>query len=182
MEATPTTCTDGKTMHSARSCAQCPQGNGAAWCGGECIWAGGACVPVLEGVRCGAQTGLVEIEVEREVIVAESGPLTFGSRHCVINNNNATDCVVPENIEGLETFEAYCGTGVVFNGFCRDNCCCLEFGWCGNGPDFCSGSQGGTCGNGRGGDGVCSDSSLCCSNSGYCGACYITIAIKWPIG
>ncbi len=30
--------------HSATTCAQCPQGNGSAWCNGDCMWVDGACV------------------------------------------------------------------------------------------------------------------------------------------
>ena len=30
--------------HAADSCADCPQGNGAAWCNGECSWTNGSCV------------------------------------------------------------------------------------------------------------------------------------------
>ena len=32
--------------HGAQSCADCPQGNGAGWCNGDCVWSrenGGAC-------------------------------------------------------------------------------------------------------------------------------------------
>ena len=29
--------------HYASSCAECPQGNGASWCNGDCIWANGKC-------------------------------------------------------------------------------------------------------------------------------------------
>lgn len=29
--------------HRAASCAECPQGNGAAWCKGDCIWLNNAC-------------------------------------------------------------------------------------------------------------------------------------------
>jgi len=30
--------------HHAASCAECPQGNGAGWCNGQCKWKGDACV------------------------------------------------------------------------------------------------------------------------------------------
>lgn len=30
--------------HTAPSCDQCPQGNGAGWCNGECEWVSGQCV------------------------------------------------------------------------------------------------------------------------------------------
>merc|ERR1711933_662070 len=29
--------------HDASSCAECPQGNGAAWCNGDCIWVNNQC-------------------------------------------------------------------------------------------------------------------------------------------
>ena len=29
--------------HSTQSCAECPQGNGARWCNGECFWEDGQC-------------------------------------------------------------------------------------------------------------------------------------------
>ena len=29
--------------HEAATCAECPQGNGAAWCNGVCTWSNGAC-------------------------------------------------------------------------------------------------------------------------------------------
>jgi len=29
--------------HQAASCQYCPQGNGAAWCNGECYWSSGSC-------------------------------------------------------------------------------------------------------------------------------------------
>ena len=29
--------------HDAGSCAGCPQGNGQAWCNGECQWIDGEC-------------------------------------------------------------------------------------------------------------------------------------------
>ncbi|CAB9513880.1 Domain of unknown function (DUF3472) [Seminavis robusta] len=37
--------------HFADSCADCPQGNGAAWCNGECEWANDQCQ--LQQVQCG---------------------------------------------------------------------------------------------------------------------------------
>jgi len=32
--------------HPAPSCGECPQGNGAAWCNGDCTWRNGQCVKV----------------------------------------------------------------------------------------------------------------------------------------
>ena len=31
-------------QHNAASCTECPQGNGASWCNGDCVWSGGLCV------------------------------------------------------------------------------------------------------------------------------------------
>ena len=30
--------------HHAATCAKCPQGNGKAWCNGDCTWSNGACI------------------------------------------------------------------------------------------------------------------------------------------
>ena len=30
--------------HKANSCFECPQGNGAAWCNGQCKWVNGRCI------------------------------------------------------------------------------------------------------------------------------------------
>ena len=29
--------------HKAATCADCPQGNGAGWCNGDCQWVNGQC-------------------------------------------------------------------------------------------------------------------------------------------
>lgn len=36
--------------HTASSCFECPQGNGEAWCNGECEWRDGSCEDVLDVV------------------------------------------------------------------------------------------------------------------------------------
>ena len=37
--------------HNATTCSDCPEGNGASWCNGDCEWANGRCQPEgLEGV------------------------------------------------------------------------------------------------------------------------------------
>ena len=30
--------------HEAKSCAECPQGNGANWCNGDCQWINDECI------------------------------------------------------------------------------------------------------------------------------------------
>ena len=35
--------------HVADSCLECPQGNGAAWCNGDCQWRDGACGAAVPG-------------------------------------------------------------------------------------------------------------------------------------
>ena len=30
--------------HSAATCADCPKGNGASWCNGDCYWVNGQCL------------------------------------------------------------------------------------------------------------------------------------------
>ena len=37
--------------HLAGTCADCPQGNGANWCNGDCQWVDGSCF--LDPVNCG---------------------------------------------------------------------------------------------------------------------------------
>ena len=38
-------------VHNATTCSDCPEGNGASWCNGDCKWANGRCQPEgLEGV------------------------------------------------------------------------------------------------------------------------------------
>ena len=39
--STPVSC----GQHTAASCAECPQGQGASWCNGDCAWSGGQCEP-----------------------------------------------------------------------------------------------------------------------------------------
>ena len=31
--------------HYTNTCADCPQGNGASWCNGDCQWVNGQCQP-----------------------------------------------------------------------------------------------------------------------------------------
>jgi Chitin recognition protein len=76
-----------------------------------------------------------------------------------------------------------CGDGNVGNGICFDErLCCSKFGWCGSTTEYCSDSselpsdrppvpgpyEGGTCGGGTVGDGICSDITMCCSVLGWC--------------
>ena len=35
----------GNQAPQAETCADCPQGNGASWCQGECVWFNGQCHP-----------------------------------------------------------------------------------------------------------------------------------------
>ena len=30
--------------HEAKTCAECPQGNGPSWCNGQCIWSNEECI------------------------------------------------------------------------------------------------------------------------------------------
>jgi Chitin recognition protein len=84
-----------------------------------------------------------------------------------------------------------CGRGVIGNGICTDaTLCCSRFGFCGGTFDFCDpsniapiaapnarpptptpvGADGSPCGNGTVGNGICPDTSLCCSRFGFCGS------------
>merc|ERR1712166_1695637 len=44
--------------HTAASCADCPQGNGAAWCNGACTWDQGTCKPPLTIRKSGKCKGI----------------------------------------------------------------------------------------------------------------------------
>ena len=35
-------------MHSTPTCGECPMGNGASWCNGDCLWIGGDCASEAE--------------------------------------------------------------------------------------------------------------------------------------
>jgi len=41
--------------HSAQSCADCPQGNGASWCNGDCAWMNGQCMSSASTCQCGKE-------------------------------------------------------------------------------------------------------------------------------
>ena len=30
--------------HEAKTCAECPQGNGPSWCNGQCMWSNEECI------------------------------------------------------------------------------------------------------------------------------------------
>ncbi|KAJ3050117.1 hypothetical protein HK097_008908, partial [Rhizophlyctis rosea] len=83
-----------------------------------------------------------------------------------------------------------CGGGSRGNGLCPlDGLCCSQHGYCGTGTEYCSVtatritgtvtttrtstttsvSNGGTCGGGVTGNGLCPQAGMCCSQHGYCG-------------
>jgi len=63
--------------HTAASCADCPQGNGAAWCNGACTWDQGTCKPPLTIRKSGKCKG---IRVSGGCI--DSGNLYDKSQNC----------------------------------------------------------------------------------------------------
>ena len=84
--------------------------------------------------------------------------------------------------------EKKCGGGSRGNGICPDpTMCCSQWGYCGTGSGYCGVvdedptaapvpnpteapvDDNNTCGGGSRGNGICLDSSLCCSQFGYCG-------------
>jgi len=82
-----------------------------------------------------------------------------------------------------EHCEGSCGNGSRGDGVCASGECCSEWGWCGTSSAHCNpppvppptpvagpppGQNGGTCGNGSRGDGIC-PSGECCSEWGWCG-------------
>lgn len=99
------------------------------------------------------------------------------------DSGQAVNDAVASNLGAGRKLVGTCGNGSVGDGVCSDPAlCCSTFGWCDTGPDFCGDSPtggsspvpapttsgGGTCGNGSVGNGICSDSALCCSTFGWC--------------
>lgn len=92
----------------------------------------------------------------------------------------------PSDVEGAPAAPTYsvdagqCAGGDVGDSFCPDkNLCCSDWGYCGEGEQYCfttrfisegSGEEeeDGTCGGGGIGDGTCRD-GFCCSKFGFCG-------------
>jgi hypothetical protein len=74
----------------------------------------------------------------------------------------------PNQQQGSDTTNIYCGLGHLGNGKCADaRLCCSTSGWCGNTSAHCKRTE---CGNGITGNGQCADATSCCSPSGWCGA------------
>ena len=48
-------------QHTARSCAECPQGNGKSWCNGDCRWRDGECTNPSGTFTCLDQKYLLSI-------------------------------------------------------------------------------------------------------------------------
>ncbi len=42
--------------HTANTCAECPQGYGAAWCNGDCVWSSNICMDRQNATTAAAQT------------------------------------------------------------------------------------------------------------------------------
>ena len=54
--------------HYATSCQECPQGNGAAWCNGDCNWSNNQCVTA--GEKGSSKYSITEYQ-ERKALFAE---------------------------------------------------------------------------------------------------------------
>ncbi|KAI2510038.1 Lytic polysaccharide mono-oxygenase [Fragilaria crotonensis] len=103
---------------------------------------------------------------------APSKPPTKAPTNAPTNAPTKAPSKAPTNAPTLTSVVGTCGNGLVGNGKCPDSSlCCSQWGWCGTGTDFCSGTfvPNATCGNGVIGNGICSNSLSCCSKWGYCG-------------
>jgi hypothetical protein len=100
--------------------------------------------------------------------------------------------MVPFSSPGPSEWVGTCGEGNIGNAICLDTTlCCSKYGWCGSTTEHCAAWDttssptsgptfggthaptptvpgGGTCGDGNVGNGICSDTTLCCSKFGWC--------------
>jgi len=49
-------------QHTARSCAECPQGNGKSWCNGDCRWRDGECKDFTATIVLSSTAGAAEYQ------------------------------------------------------------------------------------------------------------------------
>ena len=54
--------------HEAKTCADCPQGNGPSWCNGQCMWSNGECIDI------GITTGKDNFFLVQEIFQLVSPP------------------------------------------------------------------------------------------------------------
>jgi len=70
--------------HDASSCAECPQGNGAAWCNGDCIWVNNQCQE--------SNTSPTPIAPTKAPVLPTSSPIapTNAPVTCIVCNDKKT--------------------------------------------------------------------------------------------
>ena len=49
--------------HNAPSCQDCPEGNGAGWCNGDCKWSDNLCVSRYTGVPANIPDSILRVKV-----------------------------------------------------------------------------------------------------------------------
>ena len=82
--------------HFSESCAACPQGNGAAWCNGDCMWEDNSCVdePTVYN-NCGTGEGNLPPNVECQGGCGDDGVATTST--CVTDGIDSTCDFMPED-------------------------------------------------------------------------------------
>jgi len=112
--------------HQANTCSECPQGHGARWCNGDCVWKSGGCV--ANSVSCG----------QHQAHTCAECPAGHGARWC---NGDCVwasgSCVATElKCPRLSLITWRCGPK--YGGRCNKNLaegalyCNIQNGWCGN--------------------------------------------------
>jgi len=126
--------------HYAESCADCPKGNGAAWCGGECAWVNNQCEPGINiqnyqsttTTTMTSTTTTTAMPTTSELAVpvpsswASWGTWSSCSKTCGGGTQSRTrDCNVAQN--GGST--AVCTSSETATRSCSNNACPVDSSW-----------------------------------------------------
>ena len=101
-------------QHQALSCKDCPQGNGAKWCNGDCKWSNNQCVEILTEDLIHAPKNEILSRQKRSIIgsCAAVGPCVEGQGDCDIDSDclGELTCTVPGGVQtGMDL--CFCPTG-----------------------------------------------------------------------
>ena len=60
--------------HKATSCTDCPEGNGAVWCNGDCQWVNGQCQSKWGSLECFLEESVPALNYnESKLVLCETG-------------------------------------------------------------------------------------------------------------